>query len=120
MKAIFLIGLLAFTLLANELKVSKIGFLTAKSCALKKQFMNCKLENFVCSYEGCYKDFEVGDRLPVEFVLYVHKEQKSYNLDLRQIKPAWLDKFINQRNVFVFGGYDFSSNKIYVEKLEKL
>lgn len=97
---------------ANLVDMEKQGFLTVKSCADQGAFLDCRLENYMCGYDGCYKDVPAGVQTDVQLVLFSHKEGATYNLDLSALSPAIIDTGINRNDVTLIGKYDAASNTL--------
>lgn len=116
--SIVLASSLAF--FATSLSASeKEGFLTKKWCAENGLFADCKLEAVVCGYEGCYKDWNPGDpKKTDDYVLYVHNEQKIYEIDISSLKLSELDEGMNRNKVTIVGDIDESSGKIVATSMK--
>ncbi len=103
-----LVLVIAFSLLgtfgfAKEDMVTKKGFLTTKWCAENGYFADCRLETVVCGKGGCFRNWNFGDKMEEELVLYVHDELKTYQIKLDKIPRHELDEAIN-RNEVSFSG----------------
>lgn len=108
------LGVLALS--ANE-DFSKKGFLATKWCIENNYFKDCRLESYFCKDGGCFKSWDVGDKVKEELVLYVHDEGKIYNVKLTDSIPRYeLDHgALNANEVIFEGRYDSSTNTIYAK-----
>ena len=98
---------------ATELvPMEKMGFLTVDTCAAQGAFLDCRLENYSCGYDGCYKDIEAGKKSKVNLVLFSHVDGITYNVDATAVDPMMIDKGINRNDVTLIGQYDASTNTI--------
>lgn len=98
----FVALLLCSVLSADEKK----GFLTSQWCAQNGLFADCRLESFACGSEGCYKDWNFGDKQNDKLVLYVHDEGKYYNIVLNGIQRYKLDDAVDRNDVTMIGKLD--------------
>lgn len=99
---------------AEEAQFEKQGFLTTKWCADQGLFADCRLESIVCGEGGCYRNWEFGDAMKTELVIFVHSELKYYI-----IKPEGhfemgelIEKGMAKDLVTIQGKYDEKSNTI--------
>ena len=104
-KLILLIAplLLATFGFAKEDMVTKKGFLTTKWCADNGYFADCRLETVVCGEGDCFKNWNFGDEIKEELVLFVHDELKTYKIKLDNIPRHELDEAINRNDVSFIG-----------------
>lgn len=93
---------------------SKTGFLTTKACVAEGRFTDCRLETAFCGYTGCFKEWEVGDKITGEIVLFVHDDGKAYDLDMTKLSKHELDEGINRNEVEIVG--EISDGKIIAHK----
>ncbi|KFL34281.1 MULTISPECIES: hypothetical protein [unclassified Sulfurospirillum] len=100
-KMALLMALLAVGLSAES--IEKKGFLTSKWCAQNGYFADCRLESMVCGSGECFKNWEFGDKVTDELVLFVHNEQKSYAIDYGAIPRYKLDEPMNMNEVTITG-----------------
>ena len=84
-------------------EIEKKGFLTSKWCAQNGYFSDCRLESFVCGSGECFKNWEFGDKVSDELVLFVHNEQKIYAIDYSAIPRYKLDEPMNMNEVTIMG-----------------
>lgn len=100
--------------------IEKVGFLTTKDCAKQGAFTDCRLESYVCGYQGCNKDVDSGVLLldKVDLVLFVHTEGHSYNVDIAQVGWKPIDKGINRNEVTLIGKYNEKTNTIHVKEFK--
>ena len=99
-KIALLMALLAVGLCAES--IEKKGFLTSKWCAQNGYFSDCRLESFVCGSGECFKNWDFGNTLTDELVLFVHNEQKIYTIDYSAIRYK-LDEPMNMNDVTITG-----------------
>lgn len=92
----------------------KQGFLTTKWCADQGLFVDCRLESIVCGEGGCFLDWEFGDKIKTQLVLYVHDDLQYYIVKpTEQLKMSELiEKGINRNMVTIMGKYDAKNNTI--------
>ncbi len=103
----------------SEEPEGKKGFLTKQWCAERGMFKDCRLEVITCGYAGCFKDWNPGDPIKNDdYVLYVHDEQKMYNIKLAGLKPHQLDKGINRDEVTIVGKVDKQNGTIQAERMD--
>ncbi|WNZ00139.1 hypothetical protein SUSP_002556 [Sulfurospirillum sp. 'SP'] len=100
-KIALLIALLAVGLCADS--IEKKGFLTSKWCAQNGYFSDCRLESFACGSGECFTNWEFGNTLTDELVLFVHNEQKIYVIDYSAIPRYKLDEPMNMNEVTIMG-----------------
>lgn len=81
----------------------KKGFLTSKWCAQNGYFSDCRMESLVCGSGDCFKTWEVGDKVIDDLVLFVHAENKIYDIDYKAIPRYQLDEPMNQNEVSIIG-----------------
>ena len=81
----------------------KKGFLTSKWCAQNGYFSDCRLESMVCGSGDCFKTWEAGDKVIDNLVLFVHAENKVYDIDYKAIPRYQLDEPMNQNEVSIIG-----------------
>ena len=107
-KVVSFIIIFIFVVFANASgeKTTKKGFLTTKWCAKQGLFADCRLESNVCLEGGCYKDWEFGDKIKSELVLYVHDEGKYYTISSKKIKRSEFDEALNRNDVVIIGKLD--------------
>ncbi len=98
-KAIMLTCMLLLGAYAEEKK----GFLTSEWCARNGYFADCRLESFVCGSGECFHNWDFGDRVSDDVVLFVHNEQKIYRVDYRNIPRYELDEPMNMNGVTIIG-----------------
>ncbi len=113
-----LMALLSTTLFASSEEIEKKGFLTTKWCAENDMFKDCRLETAVCGYAGCFKDWEFGDPIKEELVLYVHDDGKYYRVTLDKIHRSELDEAINRNEVTIIGSYDEKGDIIHAREFK--
>lgn len=103
---------------ANESEgIKKEGFLTTKWCAERGYFKDCRLESHVCGEGGCFKNWDFGDPVKEELVLFVHDEGKYYNIKLSdKIARYELDEAVSRNKVTVSGDYDEATNTITAQE----
>lgn len=93
----------------------KKGFLTTKWCAKNDLFADCRLESYMCGYEGCNRDWVPGDPIKDQMVLYVHDEGKVYYVKLDGVKMGeLLDKGANRNEVTLIGKLSSDGKTIIV------
>ncbi len=109
---------LAVSLFAQTEEIEKKGFLTTKWCVKNDLFKDCRLESAVCGFEGCFKEWDFGDPIKEELVLYVHDEGMTYNIKLDKIKRSEFDEALNRNEVTIIGSYDRNGNTIHAEELK--
>lgn len=92
----------------------KQGFLTTKWCADQGLFVDCRLESIVCGKGGCFQDWEFGDKMKTQLVLYVHDDLQYYIVKpTEQLKMGELiEKGMNRNMVTIMGKYDAKNNTI--------
>jgi len=61
----------------------KKGFLTTKWCADRGLFVDCRLETLACQSGECFREWQYGEAISTQLVLYVHDELQYY-----YIKPS--------------------------------
>ncbi|RUM43696.1 MAG: hypothetical protein DSY46_07645 [Hydrogenimonas sp.] len=110
--------MLAVAASASSEGFEKKGFLTTKWCVANDMFKDCRLETVVCGYEGCNKNWEFGDPMKEELVLYVHDDGKYYKVDLGHIERSELDEAVNRNEVTLIGSYDEKANIIHVKEFK--
>lgn len=103
---------------AKLIDIEKQGFLTVESCAKQGAFLDCRMENYICGSDDCYKNVEPGVMSDVQLVLYSHKEGITYNLDVTAIAPSLIDTGINRNDVTLIGKYDAMSNTIIASEFK--
>ncbi len=103
----------AAALFGSSEEIEKKGFLTTKWCAENDMFKDCRLETAVCGYGGCFKNWEFGDPIKEELVLYVHDDGKYYRVSLDKISRSELDEAINRNEVTIIGSFDEKENTIH-------
>ena len=81
----------------------KKGFLTSKWCAQNGYFSDCRMESLVCGSGDCFKNWEAGDKVIDDLVLFVHAENKIYDIDYKAIPRYQLDEPMNQNEVSIIG-----------------
>lgn len=81
----------------------KKGFLTSKWCAQNGYFSDCRMESLVCGSGDCFKTWEPGDKVIDNLVLFVHAENKIYDIDYKAIPRYQLDEPMNQNEVSIIG-----------------
>lgn len=81
----------------------KKGFLTSKWCAQNGYFSDCRMESLVCGSGDCFKTWETGDKVIDDLVLFVHAENKIYDIDYKAIPRYQLDEPMNQNEVSIIG-----------------
>ena len=81
----------------------KKGFLTSKWCAQNGYFSDCRMESLVCGSGDCFKNWEAGDKVIDNLVLFVHAENKVYDIDYKAIPRYQLDEPMNQNEVSIIG-----------------
>ncbi|MEA3418733.1 MAG: hypothetical protein U9Q90_04975 [Campylobacterota bacterium] len=99
---------------AEEATFEKEGFLTTKWCAEQGLFVDCRMESIVCGEGGCFQNWEFGDKMKTELVVFVHDDLQYY-----QIKPTehfemaeLIETGINRNLVTIKGKYDAKTNTI--------
>jgi|GEM_PF-318213 hypothetical protein len=98
----------------------KQGFLTTKWCADQGMFIDCRLESVVCGEGGCYRNWEFGDAMNTELVIFVHKDLQYYkispgtNISMAEV----IEKGINKDQVTIIGKYDAASNTIVASEFK--
>ncbi len=99
---------------AAESSFERQGFLTTKWCAEQGLFIDCRMESIVCGKGGCFQNWEFGDKMVAQLVIYVHDDLQYYN-----IKPAkdfgmaeLIRTSINRNLVTIKGKYDVKTNTI--------
>lgn len=99
---------------AAEATFSKEGFLTTKWCADQGLFADCRLESIVCGEGGCFQNWEFGDKMKTELVIYVHDDLQYYKIvPTASISMAQvIEKGINRNLVTIAGSYDSKTNTI--------
>ena len=103
---------------ADAVDIEKQGFLTVESCSTVGAFQDCRLENYMCGSEGCFKEFEPGVFGEVQIVLFVHNEGHTYNIDISNINATDIDKGINRNEVTIIGKYDAANNIIFATEFK--
>lgn len=82
---------------------SKTGFLMSRTCVEEGRFADCRLETAFCGHTGCFKDWQPGDKVTGEIVLYVHDDGKAYTLDTSKLHMHELDEGIMRNEVEIVG-----------------
>ncbi len=97
-----------------EATFSKQGFLTTKWCAEQGLFKDCRLESIVCGEGECYQNWEFGDPVKTELVVYVHDELQYYKITPAKSLnvAAMIEKGMSQDLVTIEGSYDSKTNTI--------
>lgn len=94
----------------------KQGFLTTKWCADRGLFVDCKLETLVCQKGKCFREWQYGQSMHTQLVLYVHSDLKYYYL--KPSKKFRFSKLIEQGMssgaVTIIGRYVPKSDTIIV------
>lgn len=103
---VLLCGLLVASYAADS---EKKGFLTSKWCAQNGYFTDCRLESMVCGSGDCFKKWEFGDKITDEIVLFVHAENKMYDIDYKAIPRYQLDEPMNRNEVTIVGAIEGST-----------
>ncbi len=98
-----LILLAALLLSAQAADIEKKGLLTSKWCAQNGYFADCRLESMVCGSGECFLSWEFGDKVVDELVLFVHDENKLYDIDYHAISRYSLDEPMNRNGVTITG-----------------
>jgi len=83
--------------------IQKQGFLTSKWCAQNGYFSDCRLESMVCGSGECFKEWEYDQTIKDELVLFVHAENKAYDIDYTAIPRYKLDEPMNRNGVSITG-----------------
>ena len=83
--------------------IEKKGFLTSKWCAQNGYFSDCRMESMVCGSGECFKSWEYGNTVVDDLVLFVHDENKMYELDYKAIPRYSLDEPMNRNGVTIVG-----------------
>lgn len=119
MKKMMFLGVAFFaSLYASEGGVEKVGFLTTESCAKAGAFTDCRLENYFCGHNGCYKETEAGVNKNEPLVLFSHNDGVIYKLETTEVIRGTMDKGINRNEVTIVGEFDASSNTIVVSEFK--
>lgn len=95
---------------------SKKGFLTTKWCAEQGYFKDCRMESYSCGSGDCFKNWLPGEEGKEELVLFVHDEQKYYNVDPGKLPRYELDEAVSKNEVTLIGSYDKKSNMITIRE----
>ena len=106
----WMVILSAFVLSAYAADIEKKGFLTSKWCAQNGYFSDCRMESMVCGSGECFKSWEYGDKIVDDLVLFVHAENKVYDIDYKAIPRYKLDEPMNRNEVTIIG--EVSGNTI--------
>jgi hypothetical protein len=98
----------------------KQGFLTTKWCAEQGLFADCRLESIVCGEGDCFQNWEFGDKMKTQLVIYVHDDLQYYNIKpTEQLQMGELiEKGINRNLVTIIGKYDAKTNTIIATGFE--
>jgi hypothetical protein len=98
----------------------KQGFLTTKWCADQGLFMDCRLESVVCGEGGCFRNWEFGDAMRTELVVYVHADLQYYKISpVASLSMAEvIEKGINKDQVTIIGTYDQKNNTIIASEFK--
>lgn len=108
--------LLSAAVASNDFE--KSGFLTTQTCADNGNFTNCKLENYACGSDGCFRANESGVDNETALVLYSHDDGITYKLDTTNIPHHEFDEGVNRNEVAVIGEYDASTKTIVVHEFK--
>ncbi len=111
-------AVLAVSAMAGKEVIEKKGFLATPWCVKNDMFKDCRLETYVCGYEGCFKNWDFGQKMKEQLVLYVHDDGKMYNIDLGHIEPSELDEAKNANEVTFIGTYDPKTNTIHATEFK--
>jgi hypothetical protein len=103
---------------AELVPMEKMGFLTVDTCAAQGAFLDCRLENYSCGFDGCYREVAPGEKGKVNLVLFSHVDGITYNVDAGKVNPMMIDKGINRNDVTIIGNYDASTNTIYATEFK--
>ena len=112
----WMVILSAFVLSAYAADIEKKGFLTSKWCAQNGYFSDCRMESMVCGSGECFKSWEYGDKIVDDLVLFVHAENKVYDIDYKAIPRYKLDEPMNQNEVTIIG--EVSGNTIVAKNFK--
>lgn len=103
---------------ASEGSFEKSGFLATAECIKTGDFTNCKLENYACGSDGCFRTTESGIDKMTPLVLYSHDDGITYKLDTTNIPRHEMDEGVNRNAVSVTGEYDASTQTIVVQEFK--
>lgn len=94
----------------------KKGFLTTKWCAEKGLFRDCKLETLVCQKGECFREWQYGQPISREMVLYVHDDLQYYYIKpSKEFKMSRLiESAMSRDGVTIIGKYDPKNTTIVV------
>ncbi len=99
----WIVFLSALMVTSYAAEIEKKGFLTSKWCAQNGYFSDCRLESMVCGSGDCFKSWEFGDKVVDDLVLFVHAENKIYDIDYKHIPRYTLDEPMNRNEVTIIG-----------------
>lgn len=98
----------------------KQGFITTKWCAEQGLFADCRLESIVCGEGGCFMNWEFGDKMKTELVVYVlddlqyYKIQPTGNFSMSEL----IEKGMAKDLVTIIGKYDEKTNAIIASEFK--
>jgi hypothetical protein len=118
MKKFFLLLAAITVVFAESESIEKSGFLTTQACAENGTFADCRMENYACGSDECYRTTEVGENHDTPLVLFSHDDGVIYKLDISALPRSRFDMSVNRNGVTIIGEYDADTRTITVRDLK--